>query len=153
MLGARLQVRLLSDEVGRLDLRSRQPGLDRVVLALELGAHQAVALLDPAGHGVDTDAHRPDVELLPGLRDRVPHAEPVLHLGVDLPAVLAHVRDAEHRARHTVDQHVAHRPVREGFPFLLFFKPLSIFCTKEVVTSLSISISASFVTLKTCALK
>ena len=62
-----LQVRLLADEVGRLHLRPGQAGLDRVVLALELGAHQAVALLDATGHGVHADADGDDVELLAGL--------------------------------------------------------------------------------------
>ena len=52
----------------------RQPGLDRVVLALELGAHQAVALLDAAGHGVHADADGADAELLAGLPDRCPTA-------------------------------------------------------------------------------
>ena len=38
----------------------------------------------------------------------------MLHLGVDLPTAFADVRDAEHRARHSVDQYVTDGAVGEA---------------------------------------
>ena len=110
------EVRGLADEVGGLHLRAGQAGLDRVVLALELRAHEAVALLDPARDRVDADADRHHAVRLPRVPERVPEPETVLHLRGDLPAEVADVGDPEHRHRDAVDQRLGHRAVRERRP-------------------------------------
>ncbi len=112
---ARLQVRLLADEVGRLHLRAGEPGLDRVVLALELGAHQAVALLDATGDGVHADADGHDAELGAGLGDRCPTGAgraPSWCRSPSRSRRRSEMRNIVHG--HAVDQHVAHRAVREA---------------------------------------
>jgi hypothetical protein len=53
-------VRLLADEVLVLDLAPGHAGLDHVVLAVQLEAERAVALLEPAGGAVHADAGRHD---------------------------------------------------------------------------------------------
>ena len=57
------EVRLLADEVGRLHLRPGQPGLERVVLALQLGAHEAIALLESPRGAVDAGTHGAEVDV------------------------------------------------------------------------------------------
>ena len=107
------EIGLLADEVGGLDLRARQAGFHRRVLAVELGAHEAVALLEPAGRAVHAGADRGHAERLTGFPEPVPDRERVVARNVDLPAVLADVGDAEEANRDRVDQHLGRRAVGE----------------------------------------
>ena len=99
-------VRLLADEVLVLDLAPRHPGLDDVVLAVELEAERAVALLEPAGGRVDADAGGHDPVRRAGLRDHVPQPRALLDRHVELPAEVADVGDArgEHAQRAHLDR-------------------------------------------------
>src|SRR5690606_33577400 len=76
-------VGLLADELSLLKLWAGKAGFDGVVVAVQFGAHQPVALLQPAGGAVDADAYGYDAELLPRLPDRVPELQPGFGGGVD----------------------------------------------------------------------
>src|SRR5688572_22859151 len=86
-------VRLLADEVLVLDLAPRHPGLDDVVLAVELEAEGAVALLEPARGAVDPDARGHDPVRLARLGDQVPEPRALLDGHIQLPPEVADVRD------------------------------------------------------------
>src|SRR5688572_6825238 len=83
------QVRLLADEVLVLHTGSRHPCLDGGVLALELGAESAVALLEPAGRAVDADPGCDQAVRSSGFPDEVPEPAPLLDRRVELPAEVA----------------------------------------------------------------
>src|SRR4051812_33348022 len=89
------EVCLLADEVRGLHLRARQAGFDGRVLAVELGAHEPVALLQSPGRAVDAGTDSGDTERLARLPEPVPYRERVVAADVDLPAVLADVGDTE----------------------------------------------------------
>ena len=109
LLLAVAHVRLLADEVLVLDLAPRHPGLDDVVLALELGAVRAVALLQPAGGPVDADPDGDDPVRRAGLGDDVPQPRALLDRDVQLPAEIADVGDPrrEHLQRPDLDRAAA----------------------------------------------
>ena len=92
------EVGLPADEVGCLDPRAGQPRLQRVVLALQLGAHQAVALLEASGRAVHATAGRSDAQVGTGLHEGVPQLRAILPAGVHLPTGVAHIRDPEQLA-------------------------------------------------------
>src|SRR5205085_7198653 len=60
LLLAVTNVRLLADEVRRLHTPPRHPGLDDVVIGVELEAERAIALLEAPGRAVDADSGRHD---------------------------------------------------------------------------------------------
>ena len=94
-----LEQRLAADELALVELdREPEPGLVGRVLGRDVGAPDAVALLEAAG--VDRPVAAGD-EAVPaaGVPDRVPQPQPELHRAVELPAELAHVGDAEREAR------------------------------------------------------
>ena len=86
-------VRLLADEVLVLDLAPRHPGLDHVVIVVELEAERAVALLQAPGRPVDADSRGDDAVRLTGVPDDVPQPRALLERHVELPAQVADVRD------------------------------------------------------------
>ena len=71
---ALVEVGVLADELGLLDLWSGHPRLDQVVLELELGAVGPIALLEPAGRCVDADPDRGDAERPARLPEACPTA-------------------------------------------------------------------------------
>ena len=97
------QVGLLADEVLVLHLRPGHARLADVVLALQLEAVGAVALLEPAGGAVDADPDRRDAVRPAGLRDHVPQLLALLDRHVQLPAEVAHVGDARGQHPQRVD--------------------------------------------------
>src|SRR5207245_4620257 len=86
-----LAIRLLSDEVLLLDLRPGQPALDQVELLLQFVAVGPIALLEPAGRGVDANPDRGNAVPLAGVPELVPDPGALLEGHVNLPAELAHV--------------------------------------------------------------
>jgi hypothetical protein len=93
LLLALSQVRLLADELFLLDPRPGHARLHRGVLALELGAEGAVALLEPSGGAVDADPGRDEAMRLAGFADEIPEPAALLDGDVELPAEVAHVGD------------------------------------------------------------
>ncbi len=106
-----LHVSLLADEVGVLDLGSGQTGFERVVLRLEFGPHQAITLLHPARGAVHSTAGGPDAVALAGLEQGIPQGGAVVPGGVDLPAGVADVGDAEQTTGNTGDLDLTDRTV------------------------------------------
>ena len=86
LLFAVAQVRGLADEVLFLHPGRGHPGLDHVVLGLELVAVRAVGLLEPAGAAVHADATGRETVWTSGLPERVPQPETLLDRDVQLPA-------------------------------------------------------------------
>src|SRR5581483_593367 len=87
-------------------------GLDDVVLALQLGAVSAVALLQTTGGPVDTGPHRDGAMGQAGLRDDVPQPRALLDGHVQLPAEIADVGDPAGDDRERTDLDLP--PVGEG---------------------------------------
>ena len=85
------EISLLADELVVLDLGPGQPGLDRVVLALQLGAHQPVALLQATRCPIHPCPDRGQAEVLAGLPQPVPHRAAGLGGDTDRPFYSAFV--------------------------------------------------------------
>ena len=100
---AKRQVRGLAVEVGGLDLGARQVALKQVVLGQEVGVLQTQALLHAPAVGVGLHAHRGHALGVQG----VPQGQAIVVFEVQLPALFAHIRDAEGQHRHTLDLEVA----------------------------------------------
>ena len=105
--------RLAADEVALVELdREPEPRLERRVVGRDVGAPDAVALLEP--QRVDRPvAARDEAEIASRLPDRIPEREPELGRAVELPAELADVGDAQREARHGADGELARPHVRE----------------------------------------
>ena len=105
--------RLAADEVALVELDGEaEPGLERRVVGRDVGAPDAVALLEP--QRVDRLVAAGDEAVLAArLPDRVPEREPELRRAVELPAELADVGDAQREARHRADRELARAHVRE----------------------------------------
>ena len=88
------QVGLPADELLLLHLGAGHARLHRRVLALELGAVRAVALLEPSGRAVDPDSDGDNAMLRPCLEEEIPQLAPLLDRDVQLPAEVADVGDA-----------------------------------------------------------
>ena len=120
---ARRHVGLLADEVGGLHPGAGQAGLQRVVLALQFGAHEAVTLLEASRGAVHAAAGGAQPQVGAGGHESVPEVGPVVPGGVDLPAGVAHVGDAEQfgadRPVAAAQLHGRHRAVRRVAPAVI----------------------------------
>ncbi len=88
------EVRLLADEVFGLHARGLHARLDYVVFGLELVAVGAVALFEPPGGAVHADSTGGKAERTACLPQHVPELQSLVDGDVELPAQVAHIRDA-----------------------------------------------------------
>src|SRR5690606_20012928 len=79
------EVGLLAYEVRRLHPGTIEAGFDRVVLRLELGPHEPIALLQAGTRPVHARAHRDHAVVLTGVPEHVPHLRAPLDRDIDLP--------------------------------------------------------------------
>src|SRR5439155_332162 len=89
-------------------------GLDDVVVRVELEPKGAVTLLEPAGRAVDADAGGDDTVRLTCFANEIPQLRALFDRDVELPAELAHIRDARGEHAQRGDLHLAHRDLLHG---------------------------------------
>ena len=104
---ARGEQRLAADETLLVELDGKaEPRLVRVVVGRDVGAPDAIALLE--AHRVDRAVAAGDeTEVASRLPDRIPEREPELGWAVQLPAELADVGHAQREARDVADRQLA----------------------------------------------